>query len=285
VLLIPVATAAWAALAAAVLLALFSTAIARVLPSGEEVECNCFGAAGARPVRRSTLARDGVLFAIAAFVAIGGWGDAGTSTVGWIGDLSGTDAVVLAVGVVLGLAAVVNFAFSWQLLKQNGRLVARVDELTQRLDSGGVKSRVGEPAPAFDLPTVAGGRLSLDRLLAERRGLTIVFSDPACAACDPLLPAIGRLQRDRGHGSPLVVVSMGDAEVNLVKAGEHGLEPVLLADDFELARAFGVGGMPGAVMIDVDGRIADDPALGAQAVGELLSLLGADHEPAVEVRS
>jgi uncharacterized membrane protein YphA (DoxX/SURF4 family) len=73
VLLVPEETAAWAALAAAALLATFSTAITGALARGEDVECNCFGAATASPVRRSTLARDAALFMLAAFVAIGGW--------------------------------------------------------------------------------------------------------------------------------------------------------------------------------------------------------------------
>jgi uncharacterized membrane protein YphA (DoxX/SURF4 family) len=72
VLLIPDATAAAAALAAAVLLAAFSTAITQVLARGEEVGCNCFGVVTFRPVDRATLARDVALFALAAFVAIGG---------------------------------------------------------------------------------------------------------------------------------------------------------------------------------------------------------------------
>jgi uncharacterized membrane protein YphA (DoxX/SURF4 family) len=71
VLLIPDETAAAAALAAAVLLAVFSTAITRVLARGEEVDCNCFGIATFRTVDRATLARDLTLFALAAFVAIG----------------------------------------------------------------------------------------------------------------------------------------------------------------------------------------------------------------------
>jgi hypothetical protein len=72
VLLIPAATAPAAALAAAVLLALFSTAITRVLARGEEVDCNCFGVVSFRQVDRATLARDLALFALAAFVAISG---------------------------------------------------------------------------------------------------------------------------------------------------------------------------------------------------------------------
>jgi hypothetical protein len=113
--------------------------------------------------------------------------------------------------------------------------------------------------------------------------LTIVFSDPDCGACDPLLPAVGRLQRNRGGRSPLVVISRGNAADNLVKASEHGLTTVLLEDEFKLARSLGVNGMPGAVMLDVEGRIADAPVVGSEAVAELLTSLGAAADELIEV--
>jgi peroxiredoxin len=276
--LVPVASAAPAAIAAAALLALFSIAIGRALARGERVDCNCFGAVGSRPVGGWTLVRNLGLLAVAAFVAVVGWSDAGTSVFAWVGDLGGAEVALVVIAAVLGIAVAANFAFSWQLLKQNGRLVAELEALRERLDVGGSPSKVGQPAPDFDLPTLGGDRLTLAELLAERRGLTIVFSDPACGACDPLLPAIGRLQRDRG-GSPLVVISRGGVADNRVKASEHGLETVLLEDEFRLARSLGINGMPGAVMLDVEGRLADAPTLGADAVGELLDLLGADGEP------
>jgi hypothetical protein len=66
------------------------------------------------------------------------------------------------------------------------------------------------------------------------------------------------------------VISLGDVAANQAKAEVHGLEQVLLAEDFELARSFGVNGMPGAVLVDRDGLIAGEPAVGAIAVQALL---------------
>lgn len=272
--LIPTASAPWAALAAALLLAVFSVAVARVLARGDQVDCNCFGSLSAQPVGRLTLVRNLVLIAAALFVAVAGWDDAGTSAIGWLGDLDGTETALVAVAAALGVATLVNFAFSWQLLKQNGRLIAELGELRDRVDGRGPRSRIGQPASDFDLPSLEGDRITLAELLAERRGLTIVFSDPACGACDPLLPAVGRLQRDQGNRSPVVVISRGTAADNLVKASEHGLTTVLLEEEFQLARSLGVNGMPGAIMLDVEGRIADVPAMGTEAVAELLASLG-----------
>ena len=48
------------------------------------------------------------------------------------------------------------------------------------------------------------------------------------------------------------------------------LELVLLQEDFDLARSFGVNGMPAAVLIGRDGRIAAEPVHGTDPVADLL---------------
>ena len=268
--LLPAATAAWAAVAASVLLAAFTIAVARVLFRGETVDCNCFGSLGASQITRWTAARNVFLLLLAGTVAVAGWNDPGTSVVAWLGDLDSTQAIGLAAGVAIALAAV-NFAFSWQLMRQNGRLVAELEALRGEAPATAAPGpKPGDFAPAFDLPALGGGHVSLDQLLAPERGLTIVFTDPGCGACDPLLPEVGRLQRDPTTQAPLVVISMGDPEDNRALAEEHGLEPVLIQEDFTVARSLGVNGMPGALQLDAEGRIVAAPAMGAERVGILL---------------
>ena len=271
VALIPAGTAAAGAVGAALLLTTFTFALARVLARGDEVDCNCFGSAGSRPVTRMTVARNLALLGLALLVVFAGWGDPGPSAVAWIGDLDGTEAIGLAIAAVLAIACALNFAFSWQLMKQNGRLLATIEEL-RSADAGdaGTGLQPGDPVPGFDLAALGGGRLQLDALLQPGAGLTIVFSDPDCAACDPLLPAIGRLQADPSNPRPLVVISQGEIEGIRAKAGEHGLGPVLLQDDFAYAYSLGVGGMPAVVQIAADGTLEAKPALGTERVAETL---------------
>jgi hypothetical protein len=45
----------------------------------------------------------------------------------------------------------------------------------------------------------------------------------------------------------------------------------VVAQDFELARSLGIAGMPGALLLDADGRIASPPAVGLERVRELLA--------------
>lgn len=68
----PAATARWGALAALVLIWIFSLAVLRTLRSGLTPDCNCFGGLAQTEVGRGTLVRNGLLCSVAAFIAIGG---------------------------------------------------------------------------------------------------------------------------------------------------------------------------------------------------------------------
>lgn len=270
--LLPAVSAAWAGLAALLLLAAFTIGIARVLRGGEEVDCNCFGALAPSRISRWTLARNGGLIVLAGFVAGAGWSEPGASALGWVGGLDATAAVGALAGLAL-LAAALNFAFSWQLMRQNGRLVAELAALSSGAGAaaGPGALPLGETAPSFTLAGLDGEAVALDGLLEAERGLVLFFSDPGCHACEPLLPEIGAMQRDPEADPRPVVISLGEVEPNLERAERHGLDTVLLARDFELARSFGVNGMPGAVVLDREGRIASQPAVGANAVRTLLA--------------
>jgi methylamine dehydrogenase accessory protein MauD len=253
--LIPAASARWGAIAAAVLLVAFTAAVVRVLLRGERPDCRCFGAVGARPVGGWTLGRNGVLLVLALFVAADG---------------ASLEAVAIAAGVAVAALAVANAAFSWQLLRQNGRLWAHIETLEERLPAP-AGPKAGDPAPDFDLPDLHGFELGLDDVLERDRPALVVFTDPECGACDPLVPQLGRLQQDAAAARRVVVVSRGDLDRNRVKASEHGLGPVLLQHDFEVAQAYGVHGLPAAVAIDAAGRFEGDMATGATEVGHALA--------------
>ena len=284
VALLPATTAPFAGVAALVLLSAFSFFVARVLVRGEQVDCNCFGSLGPSRISRWTLVRNLALMVPAAIVAGAGWSDAGPSAVAWVGDLDG----VVAVGIVAGLAlaaAILSFALSWQLMRQNGRLLERLDALEgdDRRERG-ILAGLGEPIPRFELPDLSGRPVSLDELLAPGRGVVLVFTDPGCHACDPLMPVIGRRQRSVGSGPTPVVISRGDAAANEAKVAEHGIETILLQEGFDLPKSVGVAGMPGAIAVDGAGRIASEPTLGTDPVRQLLESTDSVEDPMPELR-
>jgi peroxiredoxin len=283
--LLPAASAPYAAVAALLLLAAFSLAVARVLARGDQVECNCFGSLGDDRVTGSTLVRDLVLMVPAAFLVAVSWSEAGPSAIAWIGSMSATAVVAALAGLAL-VAGVVGLAFAWQLMRQNGRLLERLEAL-EGTGAGAIgapaagvtaasviaarRSQIGKLVPSFSLPDLDGREFTLADLLGPGRGLLLVFGDPGCHACNPVLPEVGRRQRDPGAGPLPVVMSLGDVETNRVKASEHGLDLVLLQKDFDLARSLGVSGMPGAVLVGRDGRVAAEPVDDSDRVAALLA--------------
>ena len=132
---------------------------------------------------------------------------------------------------------------------------------------------IGASAPDFTLPTLAGDPWSP----GERRGqpFILVFSDPDCLPCAPLLARLGQ-ERDDG----IVVISRGDAGLNQRAATRAGITvPVLLQRNREVARAYGLLDTPAAYAIDARGRIAAGPAIGEEAVVGLIAGRDANASP------
>ena len=181
----------------------------------------------------------------------------------------------------------VHIAFSWELYQQNGRLLDRLDEVEATLEVDGSHAglAVGDPAPGFVLPDLDGRSVALDELLAARRGALLFFTNPGCAACNPILPALGRAQAVF-HGIPVGIISTGDVADNRARAAEHGLTQVLLQDGFEVAESYAVYGSPAAVLVDPLGRIGSERALGAVSVTALLEEIASPlQQPATEMHA
>jgi peroxiredoxin len=127
----------------------------------------------------------------------------------------------------------------------------------------------GSKAPPWRLPTLDGGELSLEAYRGRR--VLLVFSDPQCGPCDQLLPHLERFHRRRPE-VPVVMVSRGEGGANRGKVAEHGLTfPVVLQKQWELSRAYGMFATPIAYLIDEDGVIAAEVAVGVEPILSLLS--------------
>src|SRR5215210_8304952 len=170
VALIPSATAWWGALGALVLLLLFVAGISFNLARGHKPDCRCFGQIHSAPVGWKTLLRNGVLATIAGVVVWRGYDGTGPSVVGWVGTLSIVQLVGLVAGVIVLALLVAQWWFLLHLMRQNGRLLVRLEALEGALASGGLSPSgnglaemglpVGSAAPDFDLPELGGGTLS-----------------------------------------------------------------------------------------------------------------------------
>jgi peroxiredoxin len=125
--------------------------------------------------------------------------------------------------------------------------------------------RVGEEAPEVKLPDLEGNTVELADFGGQKT--LVLFWNPGCGFCQQMLPELKEWEAQAPKDAPrLVVVSAGSEEANK----EMGLaSPVLLDENFAVGRAFGASGTPSAVLVDADGKVASDIAVGAPAVLEL----------------
>jgi peroxiredoxin len=128
---------------------------------------------------------------------------------------------------------------------------------------------VGTLAPAFTLPRLEGGTLSLEEYRGQR--VLLVFSDPHCGPCDLLSPQLEQLHR-RTPDVQVVMISRGEVEANRQKVHHHQLTfPVVLQRTWEVSRLYAMFGTPVGYLIDAAGTIAADVAVGTEPILALLS--------------
>lgn len=188
---------------------------------------------------------------------------------------------------------------AWQLTRQNGRILLRLEALERKLAQSTLEAAaaaapkatvqpvrtglpVGSLAPDFRLADLAGG----ERALSQWRGrpVLLVFFDPRCGFCRQFAPSLAALNPNPVAGGPApLVVSGSAAEENRELVEQHGLRcTVLLQQGSEVAGPYRAHGAPMGYLIDADGRIASELAVGAPA---LLALAGSNTQGVPEQSS
>ena len=130
----------------------------------------------------------------------------------------------------------------------------------------------GEKAPDFTLSDVEG----IFRSLADFRGkqVLLLFSDPNCGPCQTLAPSLVQFKEHAPANTEVIMVSGGDADANRAKIKQQRLNfPVLLQKHWEVSKAYAMFATPVAYLIDSDGRIEREVAVGPEAVESLLGSL------------
>lgn len=138
--LLPAATAPYAAVAAVALTVVFLLAILRALRAGRAPDCHCFGQLHSAPAGRGTMLRNGLLAALAAAVAVDGLVAAGGAPAFGELELSGRTAAVLGGSVAFAVLAAAVVWFGFELLRQNGRLIERLDRLEDERAASGASA-------------------------------------------------------------------------------------------------------------------------------------------------
>jgi thiol-disulfide isomerase/thioredoxin len=121
------------------------------------------------------------------------------------------------------------------------------------------------------LPDLEGNTVELADYFRGEETL-VLFWNTGCGFCQQLLPDLKEWEKNLPEGAPkLLFVSAGTEEDNRAM----GLNlPVVLDQHFDVGRAFGASGTPSGVLVDAEGKVASEVAVGAPAV---LELAGADR--------
>lgn len=275
VALIPTASAWWGAIGALVLLLLFVLGITYNLTLGRKPDCHCFGVFYSSAIGRSTLIRNLVLAAIAVLIVGFGIATPELSMVAWIGTLNLAEGIGLIFGVIVVALLVAESWLLMEMLRQIGKLTLRLEAVesgktSSDEDSDWIGLPEGEDAPDFALPDLNGDLVTLESLLDRGEPVMLVFSSPACGPCQAMMPELGQWIHDYGDKITFAVISQGSAELNLTKATEHGVSPVLLQRDREVAEAYQVQATPSALIIRTDGSIHSAIAVGEDEIRDLI---------------
>jgi peroxiredoxin/thiol-disulfide isomerase/thioredoxin len=289
--LLPAQSAWLGAVGALGLLGVFSAAILAALARGVKPDCHCFGQLHSKPVGPGLIARNITIAMLPAFVVFRG--SVQPSIIGWIDEATAGQQLWFALALA---AVVVMLAHAWltlQLVKQGGRALLRLDEIEKRLPQTAVAAqpqalpppglRAGADAPAFALPDLNGETISLERLMALKGRVLLLFVQPECGPCGAILKEALAWQARIAAHLRLVIISQGSPQDNRLKLNGADFPHVLLQKQREVAEAYSVPATPSAVIVGLGGKIVSPVAGGAEAIRSLVA--GAINDSAADLVS
>lgn len=136
----------------------------------------------------------------------------------------------------------------------------------------------GTVAPDFRLPRIDGGETALGDFCGQR--LLLVFSDPNCGPCDELAPHLEEIHRVRSD-LRVLMISRRDANATRAKADKLGLSfPIVMQKQWEVSLQYGMFATPIAYLIDEQGVLLSDVAVGVEPILALV-----DQPPVARAKS
>lgn len=185
---------------------------------------------------------------------------------------------LLVVGVVLPW--VVIFWGGWicyRVLVQNGKMLQQVDALEGLIGAYLSPAMAEEPtglepgttAPAFELPELRGGNVALEQF--RGRSVLLVFFSTSCSYCELMAPDLAALPLDGRDRMPVpLVVTSSSAEEMRGFVAKHDIKcSVLLELNGETSGRYMANGTPTGYLIDEEGTIISELAVGAEHLMDL----------------
>ena len=276
--------AAWPALGAMTLIAVLSAGVGYQLARGRTPACHCFGQVHERPISPWTLVRNLALLAATLCIALSPPRRDFTFQTAF-SDLSASSALAIVLALVLTAAIAAQSSIIVHLVRQQGRMLQRLDALERvhgvpRAASSNSQFRQrGEPAPTFALPDATGLPVGLEGLCRSGLPLLLVFLEPGCGPCTRLLPRLAEHARDLHGRLQLAVIS----SVRFYAASAASILPPtvhVLADTTRATmKAYGVTGTPTAVLIEANGTMSGTVLVGSENISHYLRERSASQRP------
>ncbi|MBI2469206.1 MAG: TlpA family protein disulfide reductase [Candidatus Rokubacteria bacterium] len=136
-------------------------------------------------------------------------------------------------------------------------LVAGVGLAALARGADAAAAELGQPAPDFTLPDLAGRRIRLAEYRGKK-GVLINFWATWCVPCREEMPTLERLWRERGATLEVLGVSLDTASKARVRAfvRELGLTfPILLDPEHVAGRLYRVRALPMSFIVDQGGVV------------------------------
>jgi peroxiredoxin len=131
-----------------------------------------------------------------------------------------------------------------------------------KINRNGLKA--GTPAPPFRLPRLDGTELGLEDFRGRR--VLLVFSDPECGPCEHTALQLEQLQKRRPD-LQVLMISRRDPELNRQKFASLKVSyPVVLQKQWEISRKYAMFATPIAYLIDEQGVLLRDVAVGVELI-------------------
>ncbi len=132
--------------------------------------------------------------------------------------------------------------------------------------NGHRRPNIGESVPRFSLTDIAGRTITENDLLGRRT--LIAFSSPTCGHCAKLMKQVRDWESERKDGDPqMIIFTDGDAE----QESKLGLSTTMISDkDYKNASRFGMRGVPSAVLVNEEGIIVTEAAIGPENIWSLI---------------
>ena len=245
-----------AGVAAAALMLVYLVLVSRVVRSGEQVECACFGTFSAGAVGRHTVIRNTLLFIGSTVVIFAGLRGGGLVPFVAAADDSAWWWLATSAFVTTAVASVLYLPAG----QRNGPAESSRDSVASDED---LLDYVRLPIPYVALETQEGDRLYL-RELTRTGPLLLVFISFGCSSCVKVLDQLPQWRQDLPFDVRPVVHQAAYLPADLP-------EGLLLDRDGEALRALDMPGYPSTVLLGADGLVAGGPVTGSSAARRLVA--------------